>query len=46
MLRRLYSVLVLILVAGVVAVGHAAPVRAQDATPTAARYESTGARTD
>ena len=42
MLRRLYSVLALILVTGSVAFGHAAPVTAQDATPAA----GSTARTD
>ncbi|CAA9542830.1 MAG: hypothetical protein AVDCRST_MAG59-990 [uncultured Thermomicrobiales bacterium] len=42
MLCRLYAALVLILVAGSVAFGRAAPVTAQDATPTA----GTPARTD
>jgi hypothetical protein len=40
--RRLYAVLVLILVAGFVAVGQAAPATAQDATPAA----GSPARTD
>ena len=33
MLCRIFSILVLVLVAGFVAIGHAAPVTAQDATP-------------
>jgi hypothetical protein len=44
MLRRLYAVLVLILVAGFVAVGHAAPVTAQDATPAAGSLVRTDVR--
>jgi hypothetical protein len=46
MLRRINSVLVLILVAGFVAFGHAAPVTAQDATPTAVSVSSGDNRTD
>jgi hypothetical protein len=44
MLRHLYSVLVLILVAGSAAFGHAAPVTAQDATPAAGTMERTDMR--
>ena len=44
MVRYLYSVLGLILVAGLVAVGHAAPVTAQDATPAARSTARTNVR--
>jgi hypothetical protein len=44
MVRYLYSVLGLILVAGLVAVGHAAPVTAQDATPAAGSTARTNVR--
>ena len=44
MLRRLSAVLVLILVAGFVAFGHAAPVTAQDATPAAGAMARTDVR--
>jgi hypothetical protein len=44
MVRYLYSVLGLILVAGLVAVGHAAPVTAQDATPAAGSTAGTNVR--
>ena len=46
MLRGFYSVLVLSLVGGFVAFGQAAPVTAQDATPTAAMAPGTGDRTN
>ena len=44
--RRLYSVLVLFMVAGLVTFGHAARVLAQDATPTASTAAGTADRTD
>jgi hypothetical protein len=44
MLCRIFSVLVLVLVAGFVAVGHAAPVTAQDATPAAGQVARTDVR--
>jgi hypothetical protein len=44
MLCRIFSILVLVLVAGIVAVGHAAPVTAQDATPAAGSLARTDLR--
>jgi hypothetical protein len=44
MLCRIFSILLLILVAGFVAVGHAAPVNAQDATPEARSLAHTDLR--
>jgi hypothetical protein len=44
MLCRIFSILVLVLVAGFVAVGHAAPVTAQDATPEAGSLARTDLR--
>jgi hypothetical protein len=44
MLCRIFSILVLVLVAGFVAIGHAAPVTAQDATPAAGSLARTDLR--
>jgi hypothetical protein len=44
MLCRIFSILLLILVAGFVAVGHAAPATAQDATPAAGATARTDVR--